>query len=494
MLEDATKALLFRDGDPVEIRIPRTTAAFQNQGGSPSLGRLLVPVFSDEPSTAYLKPFQAEGVRWLLSRKAALLADEMGLGKTVQAISALRSLAGSFSARRALVLCPKTLIANWLHEFAHWTPELLVAAAPDGADDARWRRCFVDSHVVVSNYEKLRQTPDPLLSEGVDVLICDEAHRLRNIGSDLSKGVRRIKAERRWALSGTPIERHAEDLASILAFLDPVRFAVDDSRHGIELLREKAREYVLRRTRDEVLPELPEALDRREYLELSPLQRREYDDVATGIQPGYRRDADQQLAVLNELLSICDGDSSGTESSKLDRALEIVEDVIAAGEKAVVFSYRIEPLQQLQSRIQRVGLGSRSALLHGGCSAEERARVIEKFKREPELSVLLLSLFIGGEGLTLTAANHVVFLNLWWNPSSNYQGRDRVVRIGQQKTVYVHSFICNDTLEVHLERILARKEEIYRRGLAALGASRAASRNDLVEELFAAVAPQPSES
>ena len=402
---------------------------------------LIRPILLEHPALDRLYPFQVEGVHWLTQRNRGILADDMGLGKTIQAISALRLLFNTGTVQSALVVCPKSLLANWEDELSRWAPELgRVRFVPKASiRDQAWRILSTACHVVLTNYEQMRNPPDSITGRGVDIVIADEAHRIRNIGSQVAQGVGNIRTSRFWALTGTPVERDSEDLATILSILEPGMFSVSDKRLHPISLRAQARPYLLRRLKREVLDELPTVWESKQTLELLPGQRESYERTLRHLTRGANTNI---LTSINELRSICDFDERTNESAKLDRIVQIIEDVATAGEKAIVFSYLLKPLDILQTRVER-HIGKGSVLnLRGSMSSQEREVSIGLFRKSNNVRALLCSLRVAGEGLTLTEANHVIFVNEWWNPSSNAQARDRVVRIGQKKGVRIYKFKC----------------------------------------------------
>ena len=380
----------------------------------------------------------------------------MGLGKTIQAISALRLLFNTGTVQSALVDCPKSLLPNWEDELSRWAPELgRVRFVPKASiRDQAWRILSTACHVVLTHYEQMRNPPDSITGRGVDIVIADEAHGIRNIGSQVARGVGNIRTSKFWALTGTPVERDSEDLATILSILEPGMFSVSDKRLHPISLRAQARPYLLRRLKREVLDELPTVWESKQTLELLPGQREFYERSLRHFTRGANTNI---LRSINELRSICDFDERTNESAKLDRIVQIIEDVATAGEKAIVFSYLMKPLDILQTRVERQ-IGKGSVLnLSGSMSSQEREVSIGLFRKSNNVRALLCSLRVAGEGLTLTEANHVIFVNEWWNLSSNAQARDRVVRIGQKKGVRIYKFKCKGTIEEDLEEILNRK-------------------------------------
>jgi len=424
-----------------------------------SSGDLIRPLLLAPADLKDLRPFQLRGVEWLVDNERGILADDMGLGKTVQAISALRILFRTGLASSALVLCPKSLLTNWEEEFSRWAPELSrLRVVPSGhIRDEAWQIILGKVHVVLTNYEQMRDPPEVLLKLGTDVVIADEAHHIRKVGSLVAQGIRRLKWRRFWALTGTPIERDPADLATLLSTIEPDRYSVSDKVLHPASLRAQVRPYILRRLKSEVLAELPEVLESKQTLDLLPSQRSAYRRVIGRLG---REDESGILAAINQLRTLCDYDERTGNSSKADRILEILQEIQHAEEKAVVFSYLLRPLEILVDRISRVQGRHSAVQLRGDMSPAARDEVLLAFKSKPEVTTLLCSSRIGGEGLTLTEANHVIFFNEWWNPSANIQARDRVVRIGQRRGVRVYSFKCKDTIEENLEVILESKSKI----------------------------------
>ncbi len=422
-------------------------------------GYLTRPLLLSPPDIKYLKPFQLRGVEWLAHHKSGLLADDMGLGKTVQAITALRLLVNLGMIQNTLVICPKSLLANWEEEFLKWAPELscLRITPTSSIRNEAWKIVIGKVHVILTNYEQMRKPPEVLQKQSIDIIIADEAHRIRNIGALVTEGIQCLKRQWFWGLTGTPVEKDVADLATLLTLLDPMRFSERDKALHPASIRAQAQPYVLRRLKSEVLPELPEVLESKETLELLPKQRRAYRRTYQNIS---RTDDLGILAVINELRKICDYDEVSGESVKVERILEILQNIQASGEKAVVFSYLLRPLDILKDRIAAIMGPKTTVELRGSMIVEARDEAIRVFKKDPSVTVLLCSSRVGGEGLTLTEANHVIFFNEWWNPSANLQARDRVVRIGQRRGVSVYKFRCRRTIEDDLEIILEDKSRM----------------------------------
>jgi len=395
-------------------------------------------------------------VDWLVGRKSAVLADDMGLGKTIQAILAFDRMLGDDEVRNALVVCPKSVIGVWESEIKLWAPHLCVVAAHRGITPEEWRAVGEQCHVCITNYEGLRLSPP---SKGAfDLVIFDEVHKLKNRTSATHEAASSLMPEYTWGLSGTPIENEPDDLISILSLIDKNRISVDEARLPTSYLRSLAGQYTLRREREVAVEDLTSVTESIEHLALTPRQR---DSYARELSADGSRTGSAWLAKFNRLRDICDFDAESGESCKIERATELISAVRGLKEKVVVFSWRLRPLKQLAQRLAKELTSERVMVLTGETPSTERTKVVEAFQSNSELGILLCSTKATAEGVTLTAASHVIFLNEWWNPAVNAQARDRVNRIGQKRDVYVHKLRTEDTVESRLEEILRTKSELF---------------------------------
>jgi SNF2 family DNA or RNA helicase len=414
----------------------------------PSLGDLLLPLLltSDPPESLY--PFQVAGVEWLRQTHRAILADDMGLGKTVQVLVALEQVIASRLGAQALIVAPNSLVLNWLREASAWTPRLVVRSA-DEIGEGSYRG---GAHVVVCSYEdlirysRLRKLP-------WTAVIADEAHRLRTGEAVRARCFRELESDICWLLTGTPIEHSPADLAMLLSYLDPVRFSARVLSNSPDSVRPAARPFLLRRLKSEVLGELPVAKRIDIELEFTPAQSRRYFDVLLG-RDGIERIHLQKLAICR---AICDIDADTDASSKLDWLEQFVEHQLPTDEKVVVFSVYLPVLRAAMRRLRTRQPGICQSM-SGDTPTAERAEIVSAFQRDTGPRVLFLSMGVGAEGLTLTRANHVVFLNEWWNPSLNQQARDRVLRIGQHRVVNEYRLLVRDSVEERIRDIIEHKE------------------------------------
>lgn len=474
---DSRAAAMFRKGrwveklvptsDPIPRRITPSTPDSDVWDARASLGELIRPVLLPTPSRMELFDYQQKGVEWLLEAPGRILADDMGLGKTVQAIQAFRELVHGGLVRQALVVGPRTLIENWIAELDRWAPELVTASLAPTLKTrvSAWRALIGGSHALITSYEQIRAIPEGVLEREFDLLLFDEAHRIRKSDSAVSQAVRRLRHQRVWILTGTPVERDAEDMATLLGLIDADRFGPRDARLGVSALRSAARPFVLRRKKSDLLEELPPVVEVKEMLSLSGDQRESYIEALS-----VGRTDRNYFALLSELRSICEIHPETGSSTKVDRALELIAEIGAQEEKTVVFSFLLEPLRALSLKLDDAGLGHQ--LLTGDMSLADRGSALDQFKSQKESVALLASSRIGGEGLTLTEANHVIFLNEWWNPSSNQQAQDRVVRIGQERTVNVYRFRIAHTVDALLDAALERKSKLYESLIESLAGDR----------------------
>jgi len=436
---------------PQLTRLPSLEAQISNGsvvGKNFSIEELISSYFGTH-SQLPLLPFQVYGVDWLSSLDRAMLADDMGLGKTFQALAGISKMILEGEVTRILIICPRSLVFTWYAEIKKWTPYLSATAViPSGnAAESVWKSRTGKSQIIITSYEQLRTNSNYMI-EQAQLVVCDEAHKLRNRSSNLSQSFRNLSPQKVWFLTGTPVERDSEDFATLFSLLLPKIFTPSDHKLGIDILKSRAKPYLLRRRKSEVLKELPPMLERQEFLELSTEQARSYREMLSDSETS-------TLVKFGKLRHICDLDPVTGTSTKLDRIQELLEEISNLGEKAVVFSYWRKPLTALSEILEKKSPGS-TQLLTSEMDLVQRDLAIQNFKNRNV--TLLASAKIASEGLTLVEANHAIFINRWWNPSSNEQARDRIRRLGQQRTTYMYSFTTIDTIEEKLDEILNRKE------------------------------------
>jgi SNF2 family DNA or RNA helicase len=406
-------------------------------------------------------PYQYEGIAWLFSQKAALLADEMGLGKTMQTITAIRLLLRAGQVRRILLICPKPLIPNWQREFKAWAEELPVVTVE--GDSARRQMLWTMPGVTIllANYELLVRDMEAFgeAPPQFDLMILDEAQRVKNRDSRTATTARNVPRKRSWALTGTPIENRPEELASLYEFMEiiPPRATPD-----LRQLTTLAKKFILRRTKDLVMKDLPPRLDRDEYLELAPAQRLAYDAA--------EKDGVVQLDAMGESISIqhvfelvlrlkqiTNFDPLTGESAKLERVEADMEEIAECGGKAILFSQWTACIDWLQQKLARFN----PLIYHGKVPTHKREPILKQFKEDPKANLLMMSYGTGAVGLNLQFAGYVFLFDRWWNPAIEDQAINRAHRIGQKSQVIVTKFISKDTIEERINRVLDEKRRLF---------------------------------
>jgi SNF2 family DNA or RNA helicase len=417
--------------------------------------------------------FQFDGIAFLFPRHAAILADEMGLGKTMQAITAIRLLLRRGEVRAVLLICPKPLVTNWQREFSLWAPEVPITVVEGDQARRAWQWQLPDAPVRIANYELLCR--DRELLEGsasskdgglevrqkprFDLVVLDESQRIKNQSGTTSQVVRSLSRKRSWALTGTPIENSAEDLVGIFEFLAPgyLSAQMKPSRMG-----RAVGDYVLRRTKDQVLKDMPPKLFRDAQLDLSPEQRESYrlaeeEGVLRLTELGNSASITHVFELLLRLKQICNFDPPSGSSSKFERLEADMEEIADSGRKAILFSQWVGTLETLASRLSAYG----PLQYHGKIPSKQRDAVIRRFRDDSESSILLMSYGAGGVGLNLQFANYVFLFDRWWNPAVEDQAINRAHRIGASGPVTVTRFLMLGTIEERIDHILQEKRDLF---------------------------------
>ena len=406
-------------------------------------------------------PYQYEGVAFLYPRVSAVLADEMGLGKTMQAITAIRLLLHAGEVRSVLLVCPKPLVTNWKREFTLWAPEIPIAVIEGDQAKRAWQWQLADVPVRIANYEVVNRDRDVLTIPDLrfDLVVLDEAQRIKNRASTTSHVVRSIDRGRSWALTGTPVENSPEDLIGIFEFLAPghLHAAMKPRRMG-----QAAGDYVLRRTKDKVLTELPPKLFRDAEIELSPEQRHSYqlaedEGVLRLTEMGESATIQHVFELVLRLKQICNFDPATGESAKFEQLSADLEEVAASGRKAIIFSQWVNTLRTLADRLRCYS----PLEYHGQIPSSQRDAIIQEFKDNPRRHVILMSYGAGGVGLNLQFAEYVFLFDRWWNPAVEDQAINRAHRIGAAGPVTVTRFLTLSTIEQRIHQVLEEKRELF---------------------------------
>ncbi|MBI5503320.1 MAG: DEAD/DEAH box helicase [Deltaproteobacteria bacterium] len=445
---------------------------------------------------ATLRPYQQRGLAWLATMGSlglgACLADDMGLGKTIQLLAFLLRRAGEAAkdARPTLLVAPTSVVGNWEREVERFAPSLWLVPHY-GAERLRRAKDFPrkPGSLVMTTYGLLRRDAELLAQVDWSTVVLDEAQNIKNSASATARAARTLRASHRFALTGTPVENRLAELWSILEFANPGllgpletfrrEFAMPIERYGdddaAERLRRIVSPFLLRRLKSDpaVIKDLPAKNEMKVICTLTREQATLYKAV---VDEEMRRieDADgierrgRVLALLLFLKQICNHPAhylseSGPlarRSGKLARTTEMLEEAIAAGDKALVFTQFREMGDRLVAHLG-TSLGCEVVFLHGGTPKKARDEMVRRFQEEPRgPRVFVLSLKAGGTGLNLTAASHVFHYDRWWNPAVEDQATDRAYRIGQKRTVQVHKLVCAGTVEEKVDRLLEQKREL----------------------------------
>ncbi|MFO0845771.1 MAG: DEAD/DEAH box helicase [Gemmataceae bacterium] len=465
-----------------------------------------------------LRPYQVRGYSWLHFLRqwglGACLADDMGLGKTIQTLALLQR-EWLLRKRPSLLICPTSVVANWKKEAERFTPELPVLIHHGGqrTKSAAFAKQVEKYALVISSYSLLHRDRELFAQVKWAGVILDEAQNVKNPETKQSQAARSLPAEYRIALTGTPVENHVGDLWAILEFLNPgwlgsrsdfrKRFfipiqAEQDADAALRLKR-LTTPFILRRLKTDknVIADLPEKQEMKVFCTLTREQATLYQSVVNELNEALESaDGIQRkgaiLATLTKLKQVCnhpvqflkDATAIPGRSGKLARLTEMLEEVIDAGDRALVFSQFTEMGEILKSHLQET-FGKEVLFLHGGVPREQRVRMVERFQDEEDgPRIFVLSLKAGGTGLNLTRAQHVFHFDRWWNPAVENQATDRAFRIGQTKNVQVHKFVCVGTVEEKIDEMIESKQSVAARVVGAKEDWLTEMSNDQLRDLF----------
>ncbi|WP_041840513.1 DEAD/DEAH box helicase [Actinoplanes friuliensis] len=456
----------------------------------------LTPVPTPPGFQGTLRPYQERGLSWLhfLARLGlgGILADDMGLGKTAQTLSLLLAerLDAETPVAPTLLVCPMSLVSNWQKEAARFAPSLRVHVHHGGGRkrDEDFRDTVAASDLVVTTYGTALRDLGLLREVHWGRIACDEAQAIKNSGTRQAQAVRDIPARTRLALTGTPVENHLAELWSIMEFCNPgllgpaKRFRrrfqepieVRGDADATAALKRATGPFVLRRLKTDksIISDLPEKNEMKVWCTLTAEQATLYQAVVEDMMAvidgseGIQRRGNV-IAAMTKLKQVCnhpahllkDGSRLPGRSGKLARLEELTEEIIEDGDKALIFTQYAEFGTMLQPYLA-AHLDRPVLWLHGGLSKAKRDELVDRFQNDTEPMLFLLSLKAAGTGLNLTAANHVIHVDRWWNPAVENQATDRAFRIGQSRNVQVRKFICTGTLEEKIDAMIERKKEL----------------------------------
>lgn len=435
-----------------------------------------------------LREYQRDGLGWFNFLQefgfGGCLADDMGLGKTIQVLALLqarkiRKLKKGEARKPSIAIVPKSLVFNWQEEAAKFTPDLkVIDYTGTGRNNLNSQIAEVD--LIITTYATFRRDISTWQDREFDYAILDEAQAIKNPTAQASKAVRLLKAAHRLAMTGTPIENHLGDLWSIFEFLNPgmlgrskasINFRPGEGDSDrVRALGNALRPFILRRTKEQVLKELPDKTEQTLYCDMSPKQKKLY----TELRDHYRENLTKQVAkaglkqskihVLEALLRLrqaaCDprllDEKSKVPGAKIELLLEQLDEVICDGHKVLVFSQFTSLLKIFSSAVEKRGW--QYAYLDG--SSNRRDKIVSRFQNDDDCPLFLISLKAGGHGLNLTAADYVYLLDPWWNPAIEAQAIDRAHRMGQQKPVMAYRMITRGTVEDKIIELQKNKRDL----------------------------------
>ena len=467
-----------------------------------------------------LRPYQLRGFSWLSFLRqwgfGTCLADDMGLGKTVQVLALIQRDREAGVRRPVLVICPTSVVNNWSKEAARFTPELplMVHHGIDRRRGEALTREAEKSAVVISTYALMQRDLEHLRGINWAGIILDEAQNIKNPEAKQSRAAYQLQGGYRIALSGTPVENTVGDLWSIFQFLNPgllgtkaefkrtyfLPIQIGQDEGAVERLKRITGPFILRRLKTDksIISDLPEKMEMKVFCSLTREQASLYQSVLKVVEEelpaadGIKRRG-VILATLSRLKQVCNhpahflGDNSSIpgRSGKVARLTEMIEEVIASGERALVFTQFAEMGKILKTHLQET-FGREILFLYGATPRNQRDEMVERFQAEHEgPPVFVLSLKAGGTGLNLTGANHVFHFDRWWNPAVEQQATDRTFRIGQKKNVQVYKFVCAGTLEEKIDEMIERKRGIAEKVVGSGEGWLTELSNDELRDIFA---------
>jgi SNF2 family DNA or RNA helicase len=450
---------------------------------------------------ATLRPYQARGLGWLAQMHqmgiGACLADDMGLGKTVQTIAYWLYEREALGVNRpVLLVCPTSVVGNWRHELSRFAPTLKTMTH-QGAGRLQgeiFAQTVSQIDIVLTSYALLSRDRETLEQVQWAGVVLDEAQNIKNPTTKQAQAARSISADMRLALTGTPVENRLTELWSIFQFLNPgylggreafrEQFSIPIERYGDQqaatVLKQLTAPFILRRVKTDpnIISDLPEKFENKVYCSLTPEQATLYEaTVREEMEAVEQAEDDMQrrgsvLRMMTRLKQICnhpahflkEGEALGVDSlkdrsGKLVRLTEMLDEVFANNDRALIFTQYAEMGRHLQAYLREYFVDE-VLFLHGGTPAEKRQDMIRQFQAPHGPTVFVLSLKAGGTGLNLTQANHVFHFDRWYNPAVENQATDRAFRIGQTRNVQVHKFICLGTLEERIDELIEHKQAL----------------------------------
>lgn len=432
---------------------------------------------------ATLRPYQKDGYIWLRnlheSGLGGCLADDMGLGKTIQTLGLLQATR-SGKKQTSLIVMPKSLLFNWQHEAETFTPGLSTEIYHSTGRDLEKS---LQADLILTTYGTLRSDVETLSKIQFDYVILDESQNIKNPKSQVTKAVLLLQSHHRLALSGTPMENNLTELYSLFHFLNPAMFESESSfmrnyaqpiqkendKGAMLELQKKISPFILRRTKQEVLNDLPDKVEQILYVDMNEDQALHYESRRRFYQEMIQNNISQSgikncqfllLQAFTELRQLASSPEARTDgliqSAKRELVIEELTDAVANGHKALIFANFIGALESLSEDLNTAGINYQ--MMTG--ATRDRKTLVKRFQNDPDLQVFMMTLKTGGVGLNLTAADYVFIYDPWWNKAAEQQAVDRTHRIGQKNTVFTYKLVARNTIEEKILKLQERKGEM----------------------------------
>ncbi len=456
----------------------------------------------DMPNSEFLnvmRPYQIDAFKWLKMLASfgfgGILADDMGLGKTLEIIS---FLASDLAKKPTLIVCPMSLVYNWENECMKWNlnlPVHLIIGAANEREHIISTINYKEKAIYITSYDSLRRDVE-LYMEQFRFVIADEAQYIKNQNALKSTAIKQIHSDMNFALTGTPIENGLADLWSIFDYLMPGYLAdynhfksryealiMHDDEEALELLRMRVQPFILRRTKKDVLKELPDKIEEVYYCKMDSEQERIYLSYKNDIKENLKEGGNQILALITRLRQICitpeliyDQEFS---SAKLALALELITRAISSSHRILVFSQFASVFPILANMLAASGI--KYYILDGTTKPHKRVELVDGFNNDDSIKVFMISLKAGGTGLNLIGADMVIHLDPWWNVSAENQATDRAYRIGQTRNVHVLKLVCKDTIEEKVLLLQKAKNELAKNIIHSEDTNVMLTKNDILK-------------
>lgn len=426
----------------------------------------------------FLRNYQVDGYKWLKTLSSfgfgGILADDMGLGKTLQIIT---FVASDEAKKPTIIVCPMSLIYNWENECKKWGFDypiyLIIGSAVEREEIIK----NVDSNkkaLYITSYDSLRRDIN-LYECKFRFVIADEAQYIKNQNTLKSEAVKLLKSDINFALTGTPIENGLADLWSIFDYLMSgylssyghfkshyENLIAHEDYEALTLLKKRVTPFILRRTKKDVLKDLPDKIEDTYFYKMDPKQKEIYDAYVLKLKEDLTHGGNNILALLTRLRQICITPEliykEHFENTKIDMCIDLIKSSISGNHRILLFSQFTQSFSIISDELKKEGINH--FILQGETKAKERMRMVEEFNSNKDVKVFIISLKAGGTGLNLTGADMVIHLDPWWNSSAETQAADRAYRLGQTKNVYVIKLICKDTIEEKVLELQKAKREL----------------------------------